>query len=213
MKSILLLLIATAFSFTAHTQVTDVDSNLYQTIKIGNQEWMAENLKTTRYNDGELIPLVTDNSTWSNLSSPAYCWHTNDSTLYSQTYGALYNWHTIKTNKLCPVGWHVPTDADWTTLTNYLGDDAGGKLKETGTTYWASHNTEASNETGFNALPGDLRQPDGEFYMLGYSGYWWTSTIKSDRAAWYRRMDNGTSYVSRYSAYTQAGFSVRCIKD
>jgi uncharacterized protein (TIGR02145 family) len=102
--------------------VKDIDGNVYKTVTIGKQVWMAENLKTAKYNDGKTIPLVTDNTEWSNLSAPAYCWYNND-IANKEVYGALYNWYTVNTNKVCPKGWHIPIDAEWTTLTTYLGGE------------------------------------------------------------------------------------------
>ena len=118
--------------------VTDDDGNVYHSVTIGTQVWMVENLKTTKYNDGTSIPLVTDATDWHNLLTPGYCWNNNDEATYKATYGALYNWYTVNTGNLCPTGWHVPGDAEWTTLTTYLGgeDVAGGKLKEVGITHW-----------------------------------------------------------------------------
>ena len=150
--------------------VMDVDGNVYPTVKIGNQVWMAENLRTTHFNDGTIIPQVTDNAEWSNLLTPGYCFYNNDSAAYSATYGAFYNWYTVETNNLCPDGWYVPSDEEWKQLEIYLGmseadaDQAtwrgqgiGGKLKESGTRHWRYPNTGATNETGFFALPSGCR--------------------------------------------------------
>ena len=109
----------------------DIDGNSYKTVKIGTQEWIAENLRTTQYNDATAIPLVTNNTEWSELITSAYCWYNNDATSLKATYGALYNWHAVNTNKLCPTGWHVPTEVEWVVLMDYLKDD-GSKLKEAG---------------------------------------------------------------------------------
>jgi uncharacterized protein (TIGR02145 family) len=201
--------------------IEDVDGNYYNTVKIGEQIWMAENLKTTRYNDGTDIPLVTDNTIWTHISTPAYCWYNNDVGSYKGTYGALYNWYAVSTTtnggkNVCPSGWHVPSDAEWTTLTDYLGgvSVAGGKLKETGTTHWYSPNTGATNETGFTALPGGIRDnASGGFYSVTYMGKWWSCTENSLAYAWGR----GTSYssvsVSLGANDKPYGFSVRCVKD
>jgi len=172
---------------------------------------MVENLKTTSYNDGTAIPLVTDNTAWSNLSTPGYCWYNNDAATYKVTYGALYNWYTVNTGKLCPTGWHVPTDAEWTTLTTYLGGEsiAGGKLKETGTSHWDSPNTGATSETGFTALPGGLRYYDGTFDGLGYYGLWWGAT----EDAWGQGVGYDYIDVTRGSSDKSYGFSVRCVRD
>lgn len=128
------------YSDISYGTMTDQEGNVYKTITIGTQTWMAENLRTTTYNDGTVIPNVTDNDEWADLSTPAYCWYDNDSATYAQTYGALYNWYTVATDSLCPTGWHVPTDAEWTILTDTLGGltIAGGLLKETGTTHWTA---------------------------------------------------------------------------
>jgi uncharacterized protein (TIGR02145 family) len=136
--------------------VTDIDGNIYHTVTIGTQVWMVENLKTTKYRNGDPIPNVTGNA-WAALTTGAYCWYNNDAATYKATYGALYNWYAVADSRnIAPTGWHVPTDAEWTTLTTFLGGEsvAGGKLKETGTNHWTSPNTGATNETGFTALPG-----------------------------------------------------------
>src|SRR5574344_993327 len=155
--------------------MTDIEGNTYKTVTIGTQTWMAENLKVTKYNDGAAIPNVTDNTAWSKLTTGALCDYDNTPS-NSETYGKLYNWHAVNTGKLCPTGWHVPSDAEWTKLTDYLTSDAGGKLKETGTTHWNSPNTSATNETGFTALPGGSRGYSGAFLNVCGYGYWWSAT-------------------------------------
>ena len=139
--------------------VTDSDGNLYNTVTIGTQCWLTENLKTTRYNDGSQIPKVSDPLAWSNLITPAYCWYNNDSSSYMAAYGAMYNWYTVATGKLCPDGWHVPTDGDWTKLTDYLCGNSmsSAKLKEAGNMHWNNPNGESTNTSGFTALPGGYR--------------------------------------------------------
>jgi uncharacterized protein (TIGR02145 family) len=194
----------------------DIDGNVYKTVTIGTQVWMAENLKTTKYNDGTAIPLVTDDKAWEALTTPAYCWYKNDATANKNTYGALYNWYTVNTNKLCPRGWHVSTDAEWTTLTTYLGGEsvAGNKLRETGTTHWRYQNTGATNESGFTALPSGYRNYDGAFDNVGYFGFWWSATEYVATAAWFRLMDCGNSGVSRgVNGSKRNGWSVRCLRD
>jgi uncharacterized protein (TIGR02145 family) len=195
--------------------VTDIDGNLYKTIVIGTQAWMAENLKTIKYNDGAAIPLVKDNTAWSNLTTPGYCWYNHDEVTYKATYGALYNWYTVNTGKLCPTGWHVPTDAEWTKLTDYLGGEsiAGGKLKEIGTTHWLSPNTGATNETGFTALPGGSRYLSGLFYLIGNYDLLWSSLEVNTGNAWYRYMYNDNSGVGRLDYNKNNGISVRCLRD
>ena len=163
--------------------VTDIDGNVYHTVTIGTQVWMVENLKTTKYNDGTAIPLVTDVTSWSNLTTPGYCWYNNDATAYKTTYGALYNWFTVNTGKLAPTGWHVPTDGEWTTLTSYLGGEnvAGGKMKSTGTIedgtgLWHDPNIGATNESGFSGVPACGRNCDGRFANIGKDGIWWNAS-------------------------------------
>lgn len=208
-------------SFTSSTSgptVTDVDGNIYKTVTIGTQVWLASNLKTTKLKDRTRIPLVTGNSAWANLTTSGYCWYSNDAAANKNTYGALYNWYTVNTVKLCPAGWHVPTDPEWTTLTTFLGGEgvAGGKLKETGTGHWVSPNTGATNEIGFTALPGGYRGDNGTFYDVGSYGGWWSSTAGGASSAWGRGLFHVNADVGRgYSGGSgkQDGFSVRCVRD
>ena len=196
--------------------VQDIDGNNYITVTIGSQIWMAENLRTTKYNDGIAIPLVTDNTTWANLTTPAFCWYNNDAKTNGSTYGALYNWYSVNTKKLCPTGWHVPSDIEWTTLTNYLGGTAvaGGKLKEAGVTHWLSPNLGATNESGFTALPAGNRYPtNGGFVFMGEHGSWWTSTQYSSTVYHRGLMYNYIDVYSNSAGQYTAGYSVRCIKN
>ena len=209
---------------------TDGDGNKYPVLQTGSakgseynsenevgkgvQIWMAENLYTTHYNNGLTIPLVTSGDIWKNLDTPAYCWFVNDETKYKNTYGALYNWYAVRTAILCPMGWHVPTDEEWTALTDYLGgtNDAGGKLKETGTTHWKTPNTGATNETGFSALPGGWRDTMGSFGLIETEGDWWTATgIETNMYAIYRFMKNNMGNVNAGGKYKTFGLSVRCV--
>jgi uncharacterized protein (TIGR02145 family) len=191
--------------------VSDIDSNTYRTIQIGTQTWTAENLKSIKYNDGTDIPFVTDVSAWAALSTPGYCWYNNDSVAC----GAIYNWHAVNTGKLCPTGWHVPTDAEWTILTDYLGGQSvsGGKLKETGTTHWLSPNTGATNESGFTAIPGGYRSYAGVFNGIGSYGFWWTSTEGLTAGAYYRDTYYGYNSSDRSNSSKKSGLSVRCLKN
>jgi uncharacterized protein (TIGR02145 family) len=193
----------------------DIDGNGYHSVTIGTQTWLVENLKTTKYNDGTAIPLVSDYLAWPNLITPAYCWYNNDATTYKNAYGALYNWYAVNTAKLAPTGWHVATDAEWTTLTTYLGGEsvAGGKLKEAGTLNWLSPNTSATNETGFSALPCGGRWNNGIFADVGNYGYWWCSIEAATSLAWYRDVYYGNSAVLRGGYNKAKGFSVRCVRD
>jgi len=194
--------------------VSDIDGNLYHTVAIGTQIWMTENLKTTKLSDGTRIINTTDNAVWNNLTTPGYCWYNNEVS-YKNTYGALYNWYAVNTQKLCPAGWHVPSDAEWNTLTNYLGGDsvAGGKLKEAGNGHWISSNAGATNESGFNALPGGNRIFNGVFDFEGVRGSWWTLTSFDSRTAWQRVIYCIYGDVSRSNYFKRFGFSVRCMKD
>jgi uncharacterized protein (TIGR02145 family) len=154
----------------------DNDGNNYRTVKIGTQVWMAENLKTTKYRNGDPIPNVTDGPAWWNLPTGAYCNSDNDVNLWT-TYGRLYNWYAVNDSRnIAPAGWHVPTDYEWSKLIAYLGSLPGDKLREEGTEHWLSPNTDATNETGFTALPGGYRDNTGTFISIGSNGYWWSST-------------------------------------
>ena len=197
------------FNFAA---CTDFDNNNYASVQIGTQTWMAENLKTTHYKNGTPIPNVIDSVAWAGLNTGARCYYNNDSASYASTYGALYNWYTVNTGNLCPIGWHVPSDAEWTTLTTYLGGEsvAGGKLKAT--TLWSSPNTGATNSSGFTALPGGLRTYPGTYGNFGF-GYWWSSTESNTADAWYRGMGYGSGTVGRHSYHKNDGYSVRCLRD
>lgn len=201
------------WSFT--TVLLDADGNVYHTVKIGTQTWTVENLKTTHYNDGTAIALVTDNTTWTNLTTGAYCWYNNDSATYKKTYGALYNWYTVNTGKLAPAGWHVPTDAEWDTLSAYLGGDnvSGGALKDTGTTYWESSNTGATNSSGFSAIPGGYRGSNGLFFNIGSYGSWWSATAFNASFAYYRNLSYSNSTLYRDYDYKSCGYSVRLVRD
>jgi uncharacterized protein (TIGR02145 family) len=193
----------------------DADGNYYSVVTIGTQTWMAENLKTTHYRNGDAIGNVTDNTAWAGLSTGAWCDYNNDAANGTK-YGHLYNWYAASDNSnIAPMGWHVPTDADWTTLTTYLGNESisGGKLKEAGMLNWISPNVGATNETGFSALPGGGRDGDGTFNSLGGSGTWWTVSEGDATHAWYRFMIFGSSIVFRDYYYKSDGFSVRCVRD
>jgi uncharacterized protein (TIGR02145 family) len=201
-------------------KVSDMDGNVYNTIKIGTQTWMLENLKTTKYKDGTSIPYVTSSTGWLNLETPAYCYYNNNGA-NKVLYGALYNWYTAATDKLCPEGWHVPSKADWTVLTYFLGGPsfAGGKLKEAGTVHWDSPNL-ADNSSGFTALPGGSRWSNVNsvnFQSLGGQASFWSSTEEEDYETiayvmWLThpnlRVDSlGVSFPKK------CGLSVRCLRD
>ncbi|MBC7124476.1 MAG: hypothetical protein H5T24_02515, partial [Bacteroidales bacterium] len=200
--------------YTGET-VADADGNEYPVIEIGTQKWMGKNLKTTKYNDNSTIEYPgADNTAWENNTTGAYAWYNNDE-VNKTTYGALYSWYAIETNKLCPEGWHVPSKAEWEVLIAYLGgnDIAGGKIKQAGTDYWTSPNVGATNESGFAALPGGFRSSGGSFSNLNDYGIYWSSSEYTDTRGeayymWYNS-DNITNY--NYSKNLAA--SVRCIQD
>jgi uncharacterized protein (TIGR02145 family) len=175
---------------------------------------MTENLKTTKFKSGVDIPQVTDSQLWLSRTTSAYCWFDNHATYKNTHYGALYNWFTVSTGDLCPMGWHVPSDIEWTNLSTFLGGDdvAGGMLKETGTTDWNSPNIGATNEAGFTALPGGVRSAAG-FYNIGSSGYWWSSTESNTEIAVDRSLKTTNDDLQWGSHSKVDGFSVRCLKD
>jgi uncharacterized protein (TIGR02145 family) len=208
------------------SSITDIDGNTYETVQIGTQIWMKENLRTTKYSDGTAIPLVTDNAVWaSNYNNgttlPMMSWYDNDQATYTANkFGALYNWYAVSpsTNgnkNICPTGWNVPSDAEWTVLSNYLGGEsvAGGKMKSTGTQYWLSPNAGATNESGFSGLPGGTRANDGAFYSIGSFGYWWSSTEFNTDQPWLRRLYYDWGIIYSASGSKTLAFSVRCVKD
>jgi len=204
---------------TPSTPIADIDGNVYKTVKIGDQTWMAENLKVTKYRNGNTIPIVTDYTSWANLTSGAYSDFYNDPN-NGVIYGHLYNFYTVLDNRqLCPTGWHIPSDAEFTTLTNFLGGEsvAGGKLKEVGTTHWNSSNIGADNISGFTGLAGGFRGDNGSFYYnVGTTGNWWSSTEYDANNGIYRGLAYNTTIFSRsYGAYfgKKGGCSIRCIKD
>jgi uncharacterized protein (TIGR02145 family) len=195
--------------------VTDIDGNIYMTVKIGDQLWMDENLKTTHLNDGTEIPLTKDNDAWRNLTSAGYCWYSNDEASYKDPYGAIYNGFAVMSGKICPAGWHVPAIEEWRTLMNFLGDSAkaGGKLKESGTSHWLSPNKGADNRTGFTALPAGIRYFEGTFAsVLSYSGIW-SATEVSDGEEWYAGLYYAEAALITNHRNKKYGLSVRCLKD
>lgn len=192
----------------------DGDGNIYDTIVIGTQTWLNSNLKTTKYNNGTPIPLVTENDKWSTSTTHAYCWYNNDIRMAKEIYGALYNWYAA-TKNICPEGWHVPTLDDWNTLIDYLGGEnvAGGKLKEAGSTHWIYPNNGATNESGFTACPGGERNRYGEYSGLGNTSIWWTSSPGYEIYGWRLFINNGRSNIVTTAFPKEVGFSIRCVKD
>ncbi|WP_293896008.1 FISUMP domain-containing protein [Flavobacterium sp.] len=201
---------------TSCTTTTDIDGNIYQLVTICDQTWTKTNLNVSKYRNGDVIPQVTNPTEWTNLTTGAWCYHLNN-TANGAIYGKLYNWYAVNDPRgLAPVGYHIPSDAEWTTLTTCLGGEtvAGGKMKETSTTHWTSPNTGATNSSGFTGLPGGYRgYGGGAFYTTGDQGFWWSSLQVSAPAAWARnlRYDSGTA--GRDYSNKSFGFSVRCVRD
>lgn len=195
--------------------VTDTEGNTYKTVKIGTQIWMAENLKTTRFNDGTAIPLITDTTAWANLSTPGYCWYSNDETSYKNLYGALYNGYAVSDSNLCPTGWHVPSREEWQQLRTFLGDSitGGGKLKEAGTNHWLSPNKGATNSSGFTALPTGFRYFEGSFASVLSFTCIWSSTGTGTYDQWYIGLYSREATFIMDHRIKTFGFSVRCIMD
>jgi len=211
---------------TAET-VKDIDGNIYKTVEIGDQVWMQENLKTTKYNDGTPIPNVTDITEWRHCDSPAFVWYDNDIS-YKEQYGALYNWHAVGDRPgLCPEGWHVPSDEEWKQLEMYLGmtkeqadgtvwrgTNEGGKMKEAGTEHWTSPNKGATNESGLTVIGTGRRFTNGLFGTIKEGCTIWSSTASSLSSATYRHFATGNSGIGRNPAGEKKfGFTVRCVKN
>lgn len=210
------------FAFDCGSLLTDVDGNIYNTVLIGNQCWMKENLETTKYRNNTSIEYPGSNNTaWQTNNTGAYAWYNNDIS-WKDSYGALYNWHAVNnSNSLCPTGWHVPTDAEFTVLTDYLGGTsvAGGKMKSARTfpdphPRWESPNAGATNESNWSGLPGGYRDPNGTFNHVGSYGYWWSTTVHaSPNNAWYRYLNFNDGIVNRNYGGMAIGFSIRCLRD
>ena len=209
--------------------MTDADGNSYHTVTIGTQTWMTENLRTTKYNDGSAITLVTDSVSWAKLATPAYCWYNNDEIANKNAYGALYNWYAVETNKLCPAGWHVPTNEEWTVLEDYLtsggygyegsGNDIAKSIAAA--SGWLASDTAGNvgndqatnNRSGFSASQGGYRFSYGTFLYMGSYGKWWSSTESSNNSAFIRFIYSESGIVNSYANQKRNGFSVRCLQD
>ena len=194
----------------------DPDSNYYTTVKIGNQIWMAENLRTSKFANGISIPKVLDNLQWGNLTSPAYSWYDNDSVEYDSKFGKFYNWYAVNDSRsVSPTGWHVPSKQEWGTLVNYVGgiDVAGGMLKENCSGIWNPPNAGANNKFGFTALPSGYRNSYGTFDDVYYNGYWWTSTQEDALFSYYQPalFDQVFVFMSYYDK--DVGYTLRCVKN
>ncbi len=194
--------------------VTDIEGNTYKTLQIGDQVWMAENLKTSLYSDGTQIAYVTDNIAWGKLTAAGYCFYDND--LSNKTlFGTLYNYNSVASGMLCPDGWHVPSVAEWQQLREFLGDTiaGGGKLKEEGTVHWNIPNTGADNTTGFTALPSGIRYFEGTFNSASFFTAFWSSTESDESNVWYLSLYYNDAVAAINKTSKKDGFSVRCIKD
>jgi uncharacterized protein (TIGR02145 family) len=206
--------------YTQIEPITDIDGNAYSIVTIGTQIWLGENLKTTRLNDGSAISNITEGKGWNNATTPAYCWYNNDEADFKSTYGALYNWYSVNTGKLCPAGWHMPSSDEFNTMLIYLGGEnvAGGKLKESGTSHWEYPNSGATNGSGFTAVPGggryNIYSNPGAFSDLGYGSYMWTATQSPVGTNAYSFDLIFNQPVFSKNEYSKSdGGSVRCIKD
>jgi uncharacterized protein (TIGR02145 family) len=210
---------------TAPITVTDYDGNIYNTIQIGTQIWMVENLKTTHYRNGDALSYITTSDNWDGLTAGGYCNYDNSAS-NGETYGHLYNFYAVEDSReLCPEGWHVPTKEEFKILIDYLGgaDVAGGKMKEAGSEHWTSTLTtsvnEGTNESGFTALPGGVLDASGNFSSGGYMAWFWISegydsSISGKRYGYRRSLDLRSDEVSDERGYhAYMGMSVRCIKD
>jgi uncharacterized protein (TIGR02145 family) len=201
------------FNFIA---CTDFEKNNYQVVEIGGQTWMAENLKSTKYNDGALIPLVSDSLAWLGLTTPGCCFFRNNEATYKNIYGAMYNFYAAINTKLCPSGWHVPTYDQFTALITFLGGSsvAGGKMKESGYTHWYQPNTLATNESGFTGLPAGWRGSTSKFQEMYVCGEFWTSTPNADDTGGFSYyLDYWYKAVYGENVNKKVGFSIRCLKD
>jgi uncharacterized protein (TIGR02145 family) len=216
-KTILLIASLVFFTFRNQAQtVIDIDGNSYDTIKIGSQVWLKENLLVTHYNNGDLLSNIIDNIQWGNLTTGACCSYNND-TNNSITYGRLYNWYAASDNRnVCPNGWHIPANEEYGTLIDYLGgiNVAGGKMKEAGTTHWLPPNTGATNESGFTGLPGGYRNGiNGTFEYQGAFGHWWSGTQYDASEAWGIGLFYLDVPANQSESIKRNGFSIRCIKN
>jgi len=210
------LCLAWSYTVQGQTRLTDYDGNTYDTIQIGEQLWMAGNLRVTHYRNGTPIPNVTGNTEWGSLTTGARCYYDNDSTLYDSLYGALYNLYAVvDVNGLCPEGWHAPTNGEWNQIQSYLGGEAvaGGKMKEAGTLHWLAPNTGATNSSGFTGLPGGFRGMENTFGYLQENGIWWSSTTYNSSSSWSRYLWYMYAGIDANPTPKTLGLSVRCIKD
>jgi uncharacterized protein (TIGR02145 family) len=194
--------------------VKDIEGNVYKTVTIGSQVWMAENLRTTTYNDGEPIKQINYRF-WSTTNEGAYCW-VDDDIRYKPSFGGMYNWYAVESQKLCPPGWHIPDSAEFATLINFLGGKniAGSKMKEAGFAHWRHPNKDATNSSGFSALPSDYSKSNAPFRAWrGSTARFWSSTESTSSNAWDIELNYDSSTVERYNYPKNNCFSIHCIKD
>lgn len=209
--------------------ITDVDGNLYRTVQVGEQCWMAENLKTTKYNDNTIIQVVVDNNEWKDLAAGACCVYGNEVS-YKDDYGMLYNYYAIESGKLCPEGWHVATDNEWKTLEGFAdseiemndavwnsdgwrGSDAGKKLKTTDVWY-SGTDEQGTDNFGFGAVPAGQRNADnGVFERINEWGLWWSAKNDNEPNVYRRHMSNHEDNIARFPSNPVSGYSVRCVKN
>ncbi len=196
--------------------VTDYDGNVYDTVNIGTQVWMKQNLKVTHYQNGNFIPNVPDSAKWVHLITGARCYYKNDSVSFDSVYGPLYNWFAVNRD-ICPEGWHLPSYSEWQMAENHFGgsDLAGGEMKEQGTAHWLSPNTGATNSSRFTGLPGGKRDYVNNFQYIRENGYWWTASEweLSSRYVWNVFFWYSFFNISHDPTLKNSGFSVRCVKD
>ena len=213
-NTIIILLFCLCTNSCKKSGVEDIEGNWYRAVQIDKLVWMTENLKTTKFNDGSEIPLITDYDEWAKLTTPAYCLFNNEKS-NKDKYGVLYNWYAISSNKLCPKGWHVATDDEWLDLVYAYGglEDAGTRLKEAGYEHWKTSGIIATNESHFTALPGGYRSYNGTFNYLGVSGYWWTSTENARNTVYFYGLRYKSPNIYRNFAEKNNGFCVRCVLD
>lgn len=228
------LILISSLPIELNSQVKDIDGNIYKTIKIGEQLWTAENIKTSRLNDGSKIQMVEGNDEFINMKTPAFSWYNND-TLFKRIYGGLYNWYSVKTGKLCPSGWHVPSDVEWMTLEKSLGmseedatnigdrgTDQGARLKSS--TRWGDD--KIINSVGFAALPAGLRGDDGSFMSANDNSFrssfyadFWSSTpnvkksLPDSQNSYYRSLHSRENTILRIACNNGRAHSIRCVKD
>ncbi len=198
----------------AKSRLASLINDEISTVKIGTQTWCAKNLDVSTYRNGDTILQVQDALVWSQLKTGAWCYYQNK-TENGVIYGKLYNWYAVSDSRgIAPTGFHVASDAEWTTLTKYLGGGAADKLKETGTIHWKNTSLFTTNSSAFSALPGGCQISSGQFAGICYQGYWWTSTEDNTNNSWSRWLDYKSGDVYRISPIDKrSGFSVRCIKD